>query len=130
MEPAARLLMAECMDKNMVDKDEYPQTAELERRCVAGLAEDRPNLVTGVNVQVCWEKFCRYGDVEPRLVPVGGGSTCLTARGAAAHCDERTIGVVAILGARRASPSAPTALRTPRGSAPGSRRRPGLRHRS
>ncbi len=34
MEPAARALMAECLDKNMIDKDEYPQTAELERRCV------------------------------------------------------------------------------------------------
>jgi len=142
MEPSARVLIAECLDKNMVDKDEYPQTAELERRCVAmlarlwgasdeapavgcsttgsseaamlggmalkrrwaqrrrdaGLADDRPNLVMGANVQVCWEKFCRYWDVEPRLVPVGAGSTCLTAEGAAAHCDERTIGVVAILG--------------------------------
>jgi glutamate decarboxylase len=142
MEPAARVLMAECLDKNMIDKDEYPQTAELERRCVAmlarlwgttaegpavgcsttgsseaamlggmalkrrwaqrrraqGLPEDRPNLVMGANVQVCWEKFCRYWDVEPRLVPVGAGSTCLTAEGAAEHCDERTIGVVAILG--------------------------------
>jgi glutamate decarboxylase len=52
----------------------------------------------GANVQVCWEKFCRYWDVEPRLVPVGPSSTCLTAEGAAAHCDENTIGVVAILG--------------------------------
>src|SRR5215831_3405225 len=34
MEPQARQLMAECFDKNMIDKDEYPQTAELERRCV------------------------------------------------------------------------------------------------
>ena len=34
MEPQARVLMAECVDKNMIDKDEYPQTAELERRCV------------------------------------------------------------------------------------------------
>jgi glutamate decarboxylase len=142
MEPAARVLMAECLDKNMVDKDEYPQTAELERRCVAMLArlwnashdeaavgcsttgsseaamlggmalkrrwaqrrraadlpEDRPNLVMGANVQVCWEKFCRYWDVEPRLVSVGDGSTCLTPHGAASACDERTIGVVAILG--------------------------------
>ncbi len=31
--------MAECVDKNMIDKDEYPQTAELERRCVAILAD-------------------------------------------------------------------------------------------
>ena len=26
--------MAECAQKNMIDKDEYPQTAELEHRCV------------------------------------------------------------------------------------------------
>src|SRR6202789_2302945 len=38
MEPQARQLMAECFDKNMIDKDEYPQTAELERRCVNILA--------------------------------------------------------------------------------------------
>src|SRR5260370_3264405 len=34
MEPEAELLMAECAQKNMIDKDEYPHTAELERRCV------------------------------------------------------------------------------------------------
>ena len=33
MEPQANALMAECFDKNMIDKDEYPQTAELELRC-------------------------------------------------------------------------------------------------
>src|SRR3712207_7134121 len=33
MEPDAEKLMAECFDKNMIDKDEYPQTAELEMRC-------------------------------------------------------------------------------------------------
>ena len=38
MEPEAARLMAECFDKNMIDKDEYPQTAELERRCVNILA--------------------------------------------------------------------------------------------
>src|SRR6516225_12409358 len=26
----------------------------------------------GANVQVCWEKFCRYWDVEPRLAPIEG----------------------------------------------------------
>lgn len=35
----------------------------------AGKPTDRRNLVTGVNVQVCWERFCRYWDVEPRLAP-------------------------------------------------------------
>jgi glutamate decarboxylase len=142
MEPQAVKLIAECLDKNMVDKDEYPQTAELEQRCVAMLARlwnaqdgadptgcsttgsseacmlggmallrrwrarrtgagadaTRPNLVMGTNVQVCWEKFCRYWDVEPRMVPVTAEHPHLTAEGAAAHCDEDTIGVVAILG--------------------------------
>ena len=31
--------MAECVDKNMIDKDEYPKTAELEQRCVSILAD-------------------------------------------------------------------------------------------
>jgi glutamate decarboxylase len=35
MEPAAEKLMAETFDKNMIDKDEYPQTAEIEERCVS-----------------------------------------------------------------------------------------------
>jgi glutamate decarboxylase len=115
MPPQAALLMGQTADKNMIDKDEYPQTAEIERRCVniigrmwhapsgtgdvtgtsttgsseaamlggmalkwrwrermkaAGKPTDRPNLVTGSNVQVCWEKFCRYWEVEPRLVPM------------------------------------------------------------
>src|SRR5205085_12509794 len=109
-------LMAEAFDKNMIDKDEYPQTAEIERRCVnmvahmfhapddpdadsigastigsseavmlAGLAmkwrwraergaqkkdTTRPNLILGSNVQVVWEKFCRYWDVAARWLPV------------------------------------------------------------
>ncbi len=69
-----------------------------QRRRDAGRPDDRPNLVMGANVQVCWEKFCRYWDVEARLVPVGGASTCLTPAGAVSRCDENTIGVVAILG--------------------------------
>ena len=38
-EPEVQALMAECMDKNMCDKDEYPQTAEIENRCVHMLAD-------------------------------------------------------------------------------------------
>jgi glutamate decarboxylase len=38
-EPEVHKLMDECIDKNMVDKDEYPQTAELEARCVHMLAD-------------------------------------------------------------------------------------------
>jgi glutamate decarboxylase len=142
MPTIAARLMAETADKNMIDKDEYPQTAEIESRCVnilsdlwnspdheqatgcsttgsseacmlgglalkwrwrermrqAGKPTDKPNLVTGVNVQVCWEKFCRYWDVEPRLVPMEGDRFHLGAEEAVALCDENTIGVVAILG--------------------------------
>ena len=39
MEPQAEQLMTECLSKNMIDKDEYPQTAELESRCVNILAD-------------------------------------------------------------------------------------------
>src|SRR6478735_9366241 len=38
MEPQAEKLMIECFDKNMIDKDEYPQTAEIEARCVKMLS--------------------------------------------------------------------------------------------
>ncbi|MDC0773808.1 glutamate decarboxylase [Streptomyces sp. HD] len=141
MEPQAGILMGECRDKNMIDKDEYPRTAELERRCVAMLADlwhapdpaaavgcsttgsseacmlagmalkrrwarrnadrypsARPNLVMGVNVQVCWDKFCNFWEVEPRLVPMEGERFHLDPQAAAELCDENTIGVVGILG--------------------------------
>ena len=39
MEPQAARLMSECVDKNMIDKDAYPRTAELESRCVRILAD-------------------------------------------------------------------------------------------
>ncbi len=142
MEPQAERLMAETFDKNMIDKDEYPQTAELEMRCVnilsdlwsspdheeatgcsttgsseaamlggmalkwrwrermraAGKPTDRPNMVMSIGVQVCWEKFCRYWDVEPRYVPMEAHRRQLTGEEAVKLCDENTIGVVAILG--------------------------------
>ena len=135
-------LMAETADKNMIDKDEYPETAAIEARCVniladlwnspdhesatgcsttgsseaamlsgmalkwrwrqrreaAGKPADRPNLVMGANVQVCWEKFCRYWQIEPRFVPMVPGRLHLRGAEAAAKCDENTIGVVAIMG--------------------------------
>jgi glutamate decarboxylase len=140
MEPQAGQLMSECVEKNMIDKDEYPQTAEVERRCVSILADlwhapdpgsavgcsttgsseacmlggmalkrrwtkrqkansrAKPNLVMGINVQVCWEKFCNYWEVEPRYVPMDGDRYHLGAEEAVALCDENTIGVVAIMG--------------------------------
>ncbi len=122
MEPQADRLMVETMGKNLVDADEYPQSTELQTRCVnmlarlwhapatdpgdgasavgtatvgsseaihlaglalkwrwrarqraAGRSAERPNLVMSQGVQVCWEKFARYFDVEPRYVPLAEG---------------------------------------------------------
>jgi glutamate decarboxylase len=142
MPSLAGQLMRETADKNMIDKDEYPQTAEIESRCVkilsdlwnspeheqatgcsttgsseaamlsgmalkwrwrdrqrqAGKPTEKPNLVMGTNVQVCWEKFCRYWEVEPRMVPMEGDRFHLGAEEAVALCDENTIGIVVILG--------------------------------
>jgi glutamate decarboxylase len=142
MEPEVGRLMEECLPKNMIDKDEYPQTAEIEHRCVSILADlwhapdpkrapgcstvgsseacmlgglalkrrwqearkaagkpiDRPNIVMGINVQVCWDKFANYFEVEPRLVPMSGDRFHLSAEEAVKQCDENTIGVVAVMG--------------------------------
>ena len=137
MEPEARQLIGETLDKNMIDKDEYPQTAEIERRCVnivanlfhaptdgdaigvstigsseavmlgglamkwkwrerreaAGQSTDRPNMVMGSNVQVVWEKFCRYFDVEARYLPMEEGRYVITPEQVLDAVDEDTIGV-------------------------------------
>jgi glutamate decarboxylase len=142
MEPMASKLMSETFEKNLVDRDEYPQTAEIEKRCVnilaklwnappdsspfgtstvgsseacmlAGMAmkwlwrakQDasgkstlKPNLILGINAQICWEKFCRYWDVEPRYVALDEGRYHIDAQLAANLCDENTIGVVGIMG--------------------------------
>ncbi|HEX7430443.1 MAG TPA: glutamate decarboxylase [Mycobacterium sp.] len=57
-----------------------------------------PNLVMGSNVQVVWEKFCRYFDVEPRYLPMEEGRYVITPQQVLDNIDEDTIGVVAILG--------------------------------
>ena len=140
MDEHADRLFTETFDKNMIDKDEYPMTADIEQRCIrivsnlwnapgeatgtstvgsseavmlggmalkwrwkakqkaAGKPTGAPNLVMGANVQVVWEKFARYWEVEPRYVPLAPGRLHLTADEAVKYCDENTIGVVAILG--------------------------------
>jgi glutamate decarboxylase len=57
-----------------------------------------PNLVMGSNVQVVWEKFCRYFEVEPRYIPMGEDRYVITPEQVLDYVDEDTIGVVAILG--------------------------------
>jgi len=142
MDEEAQRLYADAFDKNMIDKDEYPQTAAIETACqrmiadlwhapdpdtapatstvgsseacmLAGLAlkrrwqhrrkeagadVGRPNLVMSSAVQVCWEKFCNYFEVEPRLVPVSAEHPMLDGSLLDDYVDENTIGVVAILG--------------------------------
>ncbi|WP_240977751.1 glutamate decarboxylase [Planctomonas sp. JC2975] len=142
MDDQATRLYVETADKNMVDKDEYPQTAAIETRCwkmigrlwnapdperaigtstigsseacmLGGLAlkrrwqkarraegksTDKPNLVLSSAVQVCWEKFCNYWDVEPRFVPITEEHKVLDGHDLDRYVDENTIGVVAIMG--------------------------------
>jgi len=57
-----------------------------------------PNLVMGSNVQVVWEKFCRYFEVEPRYIPMAEDRYVITPEQVLEAVDEDTIGVVAILG--------------------------------
>jgi glutamate decarboxylase len=68
------------------------------RREAAGLPATAPNLVFGGDVHVVWEKFCRYFDVEPRIVPLGPGKYTIGPDDVAPHVDENTIGVAAVLG--------------------------------
>lgn len=68
------------------------------RREAARRPTDRPNLVFGGDVHVVWEKFCRYFDVEPRIVPLTKGKYTIGPEDVAPHVDENTIGVAAVLG--------------------------------
>lgn len=68
------------------------------RRRTAGLSTEAPNIVLSTAVQVCWEKFCNYFEVEPRWVPVSEEHMMLDGHDLEKYVDENTIGVVAIMG--------------------------------
>lgn len=68
------------------------------RRQREGGSTERPNLVFGGDVHVVWEKFCRYFDVEPRIVRLQPGKYTIGPDDVAPHVDENTIGVAAVLG--------------------------------
>ncbi|GJP53108.1 hypothetical protein CLOM_g12240 [Closterium sp. NIES-68] len=70
----------------------------LKHRKEKGLPTDNPNLVVGANTHVVVEKFANYFEVELRMVPVTPDCPCLRVREAVQRCDDRTIGVVPILG--------------------------------
>ncbi|KAL3613371.1 glutamate decarboxylase gad1 [Castilleja foliolosa] len=63
-----------------------------------GKPYDKPNIVTGANVQVCWEKFARYFEVELKEVKLREGYYVMDPDQAAEMVDENTICVAAILG--------------------------------
>src|SRR2546430_3187940 len=68
------------------------------RREEAGKGTDRPNLVFGGDVHVVWEKFCRYFDVEPRIIPLQKNRYTIGPEDVEPLVDETTIGVAAVLG--------------------------------
>uniref|UniRef100_A0A804MFH5 Glutamate decarboxylase n=1 Tax=Zea mays TaxID=4577 RepID=A0A804MFH5_MAIZE len=68
------------------------------RRRAAGQPCDRPNIVTGANVQVCWEKFARYFEVELKEVRLREGCYVMDPDEAVRMVDDNTICVAAILG--------------------------------
>ncbi|WP_432799743.1 glutamate decarboxylase [Poriferisphaera sp. WC338] len=68
------------------------------RREVLKMDAGKPNLVMGANVQVVWEKFARYFEVEPRYVKLTKDRYVIGVEEAMAMVDENTIGVVGILG--------------------------------
>lgn len=134
-------LMDLSINKNMIDKDEYPETAAIEMRCVAMLAKlwnasetetpigcstigsseacmlggmaalwrwrarqkaagkptDKPNMVCGP-VQICWHKFCRYWDVEMRMIEMIPGTLHMDPERMLAAVDENTICVMPTFG--------------------------------
>jgi len=59
---------------------------------------DKPNLVFGADVHVCWEKFAKYFDVEPRVIPMEKNKFVITASEVEKLIDENTICVGTILG--------------------------------
>src|SRR4051794_30427555 len=140
MEPEAQRIIAENLHRNYIDHAEYPQTAEIEQRCIriianlfnapgettgartqgsseaimlgalslkwnwrkrrekAGKDTTRPNLIFGGDVHVVWEKFCRYFDVEPRIIPLQPDKYTIGPEDVEPFVDENTIGVAAVLG--------------------------------
>ena len=69
-----------------------------QRREAAGADTTRPNLVFGGDVHVVWEKFCRYFDVEARIIPLAEDKYVIGPEDVGPHIDQNTIGVAAVLG--------------------------------
>lgn len=64
----------------------------------AGKDSSKPNLVMGADVHTVWDKFARYFDVEPRVIPLTDGKYIITAEDVKQLIDENTICVGCVLG--------------------------------
>jgi len=142
MEPEADELIMQCINKNFIDHDEYPEVEKIHGRCIhilagllhapeqnnyvgtatvgsseaimlgglahkfnwrnkrksAGLDATKPNIIMGSNVQICWDKFARYFDVEAKVIPIKQGKYVITAEDVKPLIDENTICIATILG--------------------------------
>jgi glutamate decarboxylase len=68
------------------------------RRRAAGQPTDTPNMVMGADVHTCWEKFCRYFEVQARVAPMREGRYTIGAEQVEPLIDENTIAVAGVLG--------------------------------
>jgi glutamate decarboxylase len=59
---------------------------------------DKPNIIFGSDAHVCWNKFAKYFDVEPRIIPMEPNRFTISRDTVEELIDENTICVGAILG--------------------------------
>ena len=138
--------MTESFSKNFIDYEEYPQSADIQNRCVSmigrlfnapvcgpneagavgtscvgsseaimlavlamkrrwknkrqaeGKSTEKPNLIMSAAVQVCWEKACRYFEVDEKLIYCTETRYIIEPEEAVSLVDENTIGICVILG--------------------------------
>lgn len=63
-----------------------------------GKPYDHPNIVFGADTHVSWDKFARYFDVEPRVIPIRKDTYTIAVEDVLKAVDENTIAVGAVLG--------------------------------
>jgi len=64
----------------------------------AGRGPGQPNIVFGADAHVCWDKFARYFEVEPRIIPMEKDRFIIDAASVRTRIDENTIAVGAVMG--------------------------------
>ena len=69
-----------------------------EARKKKGLSFDKPNIVFGGDTHVSWDKFARYFDVEPRIIPIAKDHFTIKPEDVMKQVDENTIAVGVVLG--------------------------------